>query len=117
MLLRVDTAASAPLADQIAAQVRGGVARGEIAAGERLPGARELGSSLGVNMHTVLRAYAQLRDEGLIELRRGRGAVVVASARAEQVQLDDLVRELLDRAARLGLGTDDVIDLVRRGAR
>lgn len=46
--------------------------------GERLPAAKALGESLGVSLHTVLHAYQDLRHQGLIELRRGRGAGVIA---------------------------------------
>lgn len=114
MLLALDSTTGTPLAEQIAAQVRGGVARGEIRPGERLPSARDLGVSLGVNMHTVLRAYAALRDEGLLDLRRGRGAVIRGSTRPEFEALSVLARDLLDRARHLGLSTDDVITLIRR---
>jgi DNA-binding transcriptional regulator YhcF (GntR family) len=67
-------------------------------------------------MHTVLRAYGQLRDEGLIELRpgRGRGATVRGNAGAEQALLVEAVRELLARARRLGLNLDELIAQVRR---
>ncbi|MCW2502889.1 MAG: putative GntR-family transcriptional regulator [Actinomycetia bacterium] len=108
MLFRVDPTATAPLAGQIAAQVRGGLARGDLSAGERLPAARDLATALDVNMHTVLRAYAQLRDEGLIELRRGRGAVVRGHVEAGHAQLIELAREFVARAAQLGLTSDQI---------
>jgi DNA-binding transcriptional regulator YhcF (GntR family) len=77
MLIRVDPDSPRGLAEQIADQIRAAVASGELAAGEKLAPARELAAGLDVNMHTVLRAYALLREEGLVDVRRGRGAHVV----------------------------------------
>lgn len=102
MLIRVDPSAATPLFAEIAAQVRGAIAGGRVQAGDRLPPARELAESLGVNMHTVLRAYADLRDEGLVELRRGRGAIV-RSGGDGRARLAQLARELVAEAARQGL--------------
>jgi GntR family transcriptional regulator len=113
MLFSVDPGAAVPLATQIAAQVRGALARGEIGTGERLPPARDLASALEVNMHTVLRAYGELRDEGLIELRRGRGAVIRAGVDAERVRLRELAREFVAAAHRLGLGSADMAAIIR----
>ena len=64
MLFRVDQESPVSLADQIAVPVPATIASDDLAPGERLPPARELAKSLRVNMHTVLRAYQQLRDEG-----------------------------------------------------
>ncbi|GAB2917170.1 GntR family transcriptional regulator [Rhodococcus aerolatus] len=112
MLLRVDAGSPTPLAAQIAAQVRGAVARGEVVAGERLPSARELGASLEVNLHTVLRAYAELRDEGLLDLRRGRGAVVRRGVDAERTRLRGLARQFVVEARRQGLDLTEMTALV-----
>jgi GntR family transcriptional regulator len=114
MLIRVDPTAPAPLADQIAAQVRACVMRGEVAAGGRLPPARELAAALDVNMHTVLRAYAQLRDEGLIELRQGRGAVVRGDIQADHARLTDLARQFVAQARRLGLDAVQMDEMIRK---
>ncbi|MFF4799829.1 GntR family transcriptional regulator [Streptomyces sp. NPDC001351] len=81
MIVTVDHASRTPLAEQIAACVRRGPADGTIRKSERLPGARTPAATLGVNMHTVLRAYQQLNEDRLIEPRPGRGAVVTAHAR------------------------------------
>lgn len=114
MLFRVDHAAVTSLADQLAIQVRAGIVRGELMPGERLPPARELAAALQVNMHTVLRAYAQLRDEGVIQMRQGRGAWISDTAGAEAIRLSELVAQLMAEARKLGLSTSDVTRLVER---
>jgi GntR family transcriptional regulator len=103
VLIRVDPASPLPLFEQLATQVRTGVLRGTIASGERLPSARDLASSLEVNVHTVLHAYQLLRDEGLLELRRGRGAVVTAHAAEQYAPLVAALDAVRREAAALGL--------------
>ncbi|NDL58006.1 GntR family transcriptional regulator [Phytoactinopolyspora mesophila] len=112
MLIRLDPSSPVPLFAQLAAAVRGAAARGELRPGERLPGARELAESLGVNMHTALRGYQQLRDEGLIELRRGRGAVLTEQASEGLASLREAVAELVSQARRFGLTRDELIELI-----
>src|SRR3954464_11025069 len=73
MLVRILGNDESPLYSQIAGQLRRAITEGKVKEGERLPPARELAESLQVHMHTVLRAYDELRQEGLLEVRRGRG--------------------------------------------
>ncbi|CAM5320319.1 GntR family transcriptional regulator [Streptomyces abikoensis] len=113
MLFRVDPSSPLPLGDQIAACVRGAIADGTVRTGERLPSARDLAASLGVNMHTVLRGYRRLREEGLLELRRSRGAVVTAGATTKRARLTSLAHRLVAEARALGLSDDEVLALIR----
>jgi GntR family transcriptional regulator len=113
MLIRLSEASDASFAEQIAAQIRLGVARGEVVRGEKLPSARDLAGSLGVNMHTVLRAYDSLREAGVIDLRRGRGAVVVGGDAPAVRTLLDSVADLVSDARRLGISASDLSILVR----
>ncbi|PSK92421.1 DNA-binding transcriptional regulator YhcF (GntR family) [Haloactinopolyspora alba] len=113
MLFRLDPNSAEPLFAQIAAAVRGAVARGDVQPGERLPGARDLADSLGLNVHTVLRGYQQLRDEGLVELRRGRGAVVVRGAVGDWAELRQEVADVVERARGLGVSAQELFDMIR----
>ncbi|MCW0214478.1 MAG: GntR family transcriptional regulator [Pseudonocardia sp.] len=113
MLIRVDPTRSTPLAEQIAGAVRRAIADGGVAPHERLPGARDLAASLDVSIHTVLAGYQQLRDEGLIELRRGRGAIVREGTSPGRAALLDLVRRLVDEGRRNGLDDDELVALLR----
>src|SRR4249920_544689 len=67
------------LHEQVAAEIRRAIAEGEAKPGERLPPAKDLAAVLGVNTNTVLRALRELRDEGLLEFRRGRGITVTGT--------------------------------------
>jgi DNA-binding transcriptional regulator YhcF (GntR family) len=116
VLFRLDPARPVPLADQVAANVRRGIADGTVAPGERLPPARELAASLDVSIHTVLAGYQQLRDEDLIELRRGRGATVRDGVRSDRAVLLGLVHDLVAAARRIDLDEDELVALVRSTA-
>src|ERR1700712_3016231 len=112
MLIRIDPDSGVGLADQIAGQVRGALVSGELGPGDKLPPAREVAAGLDVNMHTVLRAYSQLRNEGLIELRRGRGAQVRTDVDVRIAGLDQQIRDLLESAGRLGLDADELVQQI-----
>ena len=77
MILRIDQADQTPVYQQIRDQIVAAIARGELVAADRLPSVRSLAGDLGVNLHTVNKAYAVLRDEGYL-LMRGRSGAVVA---------------------------------------
>ena len=116
MLFRIDPESSTGLADQLAGQVRGALAAGQLALGSKLPPAREVAAGLDINMHTVLRAYSQLRDEGLIELRRGRGAHVRVDANLASAALDEQIRQLLEAASNLGVSSEELVTQIRKAS-
>jgi DNA-binding transcriptional regulator YhcF (GntR family) len=74
--VKVDQTQAPDLHEQVAAEIRRAIADGEATPGERLPPAKDLAAVIGVNTNTVLRALRTLRDEGLLEFRRGRGITV-----------------------------------------
>src|SRR5215211_5350394 len=77
--VKVDRREPTDLHEQVAAEIRRAIADGEAGPGERLPPTRDLAAVLHVNTNTVLRALRQLRDEGLLDFRRGRGITVAAT--------------------------------------
>ncbi|WP_125774964.1 GntR family transcriptional regulator [Antribacter gilvus] len=113
MIFRIDTASDEPLFEQLVSRVRLGIARGELRAGERLPPARELGTALDMNVHTVLHAYQVLRDEGLIELRRGRGAVVTGPAKADLSAVERALETLVQAAREARLSPEATTTLLK----
>ncbi|WP_328787422.1 GntR family transcriptional regulator [Streptomyces sp. NBC_00273] len=112
MLLRLHIADNRPLHEQVAGAIRRAIAEGECGPGDRLPSARDLSQVLGVNVNTVLRGLRALRDEGLLEFRRGRGVTVAEGADQRSVLLDR-VRELVGDAAHLGYSKADLIEMIR----
>lgn len=113
MLFRIDPSAGEPLFAQLASQVRLAVARGDLAVGERLPSARNLAASLDLNVHTVLRAYQDLRDDGLVDLRRGRGAVVTERAGADFATLREAVAAVAAESRALDLSPETTLALLK----
>src|SRR3954452_9322871 len=95
---------------QVAAELRRAIADGEAKSGERLPPARDLAAVLGVNSNTVLRALRELRDEGLLEFRRGRGITVAGTP--EQGAVIKRARELVAFAQQHGYKPDELIRLI-----
>ncbi|BCY11400.1 GntR family transcriptional regulator [Actinoplanes sp. L3-i22] len=113
MLWRIDPASDEPLYTQLVAQVHLAAARRDLAPGDRLPAARELAESLDLNVHTVLKAYQQLRDEGLIELRRGRGAVVTSRAATDLSPVENALSALVSAAREAKLSPETLTVLLK----
>jgi GntR family transcriptional regulator len=111
MLIVVNEGSPEPLFCQIAAQIRKAIASGDVRAGQRLPAARDLANSLNVNLHTVLRAFSELRDEGLLEMRPGRGVTVLEAK--QQAALRQSAQALAKEARRQGLTSAEVMRLLK----
>jgi DNA-binding transcriptional regulator YhcF (GntR family) len=106
----VDPSDTLPLFEQVAAEIRRAIADGEIGPGERLPAAKALAAVLGVNTNTVLRALRLLRDEGLLDVRRGRGVTVAGTP--QQGAVVARARELVRFARRHGYPRDELVRLI-----
>ena len=110
-VVEIDHASPTPLHEQVAAAIRRAIADGEAEAGERLPPARDLASVLGVNANTVLRGLRTLRDEGLVEFRRGRG-VTVSGIGPERSAVVAKARELVTLARHYGYRPEELAEII-----
>jgi DNA-binding transcriptional regulator YhcF (GntR family) len=108
--VKVNKEDSTDLYLQVAAQLRRAIADGEAKPGERLPPARDLATVLGVNTNTVLRSLRLLQDEGLLELRRGRGITVAGTP--ERGAVMQKVRELVEFARGQGYAVDELVEMI-----
>jgi len=109
--VKIDPSDPTPLHDQVAAAIRRSIAEGEAEPGDRLPPARDLAAVLGVNSNTVLRALRVLRDEGLLEFRRGRGVTVVGTA--QQTAVIAKAKELLKIGRANGYQRSELIEMLQ----
>ena len=81
-MLNVDLDDPVPLYLQVSRGLKRAIASGVVEVGQRLPSVRQLAGDLAINLNTVARAYRQLEDDGLLQIRQGRG-VRVASDQVE----------------------------------
>lgn len=109
--VKIDRSDPTLLHEQVAAAIRRSIADGEASAGDRLPPARDMAAVLRVNQNTVLRALRLLRDEGLMEFRRGQGVRVAGSPRRGIVLTQ--AQELLRLARHHGYRQDELIEMIR----
>jgi GntR family transcriptional regulator len=107
---KVDPTEPTPLYLQVAAEIRRAIAEGEAGPGDRLPLAKDLAQVLGVNTNTVLRALRTLRDEGLLEFRRGRGITVAGTPQRGAVLRQ--VNELVEFARAHGYRREELIGMI-----
>jgi len=110
----VDRSRAADLHEQVAAEIRRAIADGEAKAGERIPQAKDLAAVLGVHANTVLRALRILRDEGLLEIGRGRAITVAGTP--ERGAVVTKMKELLDLGRRNGYRRDELLAMMDRMA-
>jgi GntR family transcriptional regulator len=113
MFDNIDPRSPTPLYAQISARIRVAIAAGELAKGSALPSVRSLASELRVNPATVVQAYRELEAEGLVATRHGAGTFVQdlgaeRRTRDRAAESRRLVRELIAKAATLGISTAEL---------
>lgn len=94
MILEIDFDSSEAIYIQLRNQIIRGIATDQFQDGQSLPSVRQLAQMLGVNMHTVNKAYAILREEGYLTLDRRSGAVICVEAKTKELEIEHLARNL-----------------------
>lgn len=114
MLIEVDFDSDEAIYIQLCNQIIMGIATSVIREGDSLPSVRQLADTIGVNMHTVNKAYSVLKQEGYISLDKRRGAVISLDV-DKMEQLEEMRRELkivLARGCCKNISRQEVHDLV-----
>ena len=110
MVIRVDFGSEEALYVQLYNQIIYGIANAQLLSGDSLPSVRELAQDIGINMHTVNKAYAILRQDGYLRLDRRNGAVIAVDSdklRAME-QLKNEMRISLAKALCRGLTEEEI---------
>lgn len=112
MLLKLDFQSEVPIYSQLRIQIIEGIATGKLKRGEALPSVRQLAADLGINLHTVNKTYAILKQDGFITIHRQKG-VVVNDDRGPKLtdeyllQLHNDLRSFITEAVCRGLKNED----------
>ena len=114
MVLKIDFNSDEAIYIQLRNQIIMGIATDRIHEGDSLPSVRQLAENIGINMHTVNKAYTVLKQEGYIKLDRRRGAVIALDI--DKIQSIERLREelsvLLARSVCKNISREEVHDLV-----
>lgn len=118
MILRINFDSDVPIYIQIKNQVIEGIARGEIDIEEELPSVRALAEDIGVNMHTVNKAYNILKEEGYIKIDRRKGAVVSLSLNSSRERFEEELKDNLyyymAQCFNRGIKKDEIKDYIEK---
>ncbi len=114
MIIEIDFNSDEAIYMQLRNQIIIGIAMSQLNAGDSLPSVRQLAERVGINMHTVNKAYSVLRQEGYVKLDRRKGAVIAIDCdriQSRQKLLDDL-QVILAGAICKGIRRDEVHELI-----
>lgn len=114
MFIEIDFNSSEALYIQLRNQIIMGIATSTIREGGTLPSVRQLAENIGINMHTVNKAYSVLKQEGFLQLDRRKGAVIAIDVNKLQAveEMREQLRVLLAKASCQNISREEVHQLV-----
>ncbi|MBI6871103.1 GntR family transcriptional regulator [Clostridium aciditolerans] len=114
MLLKINFESDVPIYAQLKNQIIRGIAKGELDEGESLPSVRQMAEDIGINMHTVNKAYNLLKGDGFITIDRRKGAIVNKIPIPSSEEYDDILKEelesIISEAHCRGVSEEDFIE-------
>lgn len=116
MLIHIDFNSEEAIYQQLCNQIILGIATCQFEDGQVLPSVRQLADDIGINMHTVNKAYTVLKQEGFVKVDRRRGAVISVDYDKQRAEagVDKELRLLLAEAICRNLTRDDIHRMVDR---
>ncbi len=114
MIVRIDFNSDEAFYIQLRNQIIFGIANAEFREGDNLPSVRELAEDIGINMHTVNKAYTMLKQEGYVKLDRRKGTVVAVS-RDKYKAMEELMNDMkviLAKAVCKDISCEEVYEIV-----
>jgi len=114
MIVKIDFNSEEAIYIQLRNQIIIGIATERIQEGDSLPSVRQLADTIGVNMHTVNKAYTVLKQEGFVKLGRRKGAVIALDAdkRLAMQEVESELRILLAKAVCKNISCGEIHTLV-----
>jgi len=114
MIIEIDFNSDEAIYVQLCNQIILGIATSQFREGEQLPSVRQLAETIGINMHTVNKAYSILQQDGFVKIDRRRGAIIaidINKLKALKEAREELA-VVLARGICKGIGRDDIHALV-----
>ncbi|MBP1990047.1 GntR family transcriptional regulator [Paenibacillus eucommiae] len=117
MIVKLDLQADIPIYTQLVNQIIEGIASGQLQPGEALPSVRSLASDIGINLHTVNKAYTHLKQEGFIQIHRQKGVVIEPDAmpvvtESYLVKLHEQLKPIVAEAICRGMQKEELLQTI-----
>ncbi|CAB1262513.1 GntR family transcriptional regulator [Clostridium sp. MT-14] len=114
MIIKIDFESEMPIYEQLKRSIIEGIAAGDLKPGESLPSVRQMAEDIGINLHTVNKAYNILKSDGYLNIDRRTGAVINENYPKNSEEFNEkLVRELTYLLAEAYLRDDKLEDILK----
>ncbi|WP_172368907.1 GntR family transcriptional regulator [Sporosarcina jiandibaonis] len=115
MFIKIEIDSDVPIYTQLANELIEGIANESLQPGDSLPSVRSLAGDLGINMHTVNKAYRELDNKGIIQIIPKSGAVVSTptSGEASLLRVETAMRPVIAEAMAIGLSENEIVSMMK----